>query len=76
VRLDTVTKTKTIQIVEQSFSIVESDLLQIDRMYPLAQEAIRSGLYVPNRNSNLCSRKYCAFWEHCEGDYGGVVEEQ
>jgi hypothetical protein len=49
---------------------------QIDRMYPLAQEAMRSGLYVPNRNSNLCSRKYCPFWEYCESDYGGVVDEQ
>lgn len=76
VRLDTVTKTKTIQLVEQSFAIVESDLIQIERMYPLAQEAMRSGLYVPNRNSNLCSRKYCPFWEYCEDDYGGVVEEQ
>jgi hypothetical protein len=76
VRLDTVTKTKTIQVVEQSFPIVESDLLQLERMYPLAQEAMRSGLYVPNRNSNLCSRKYCTFWEHCESDYGGVVAEQ
>lgn len=75
VRLDTVTKTKTIQVVEQSFAIVESDLIQIRRMYPLAQEAMRAGLYVPNRNSSLCSRKYCSFWKRCEEDYGGNVDE-
>lgn len=75
VRIDTVTKTKTVQVVEQSFSIQQSDLIQIERMYPLAQEAMRSGLYVPNRNSNLCSRKYCPFWSQCEADYGGIVEE-
>ena len=75
VRLDTVTKTKTIQVVEQSFAIGASDLVQIERMYPLAQEAMRLGLYVPNRNSNLCSRRYCPFWGHCESDYGGIVED-
>src|SRR3954469_15215615 len=36
VRLDTVTKTKTIQLVEQSFAIVESHLVQIERICPLA----------------------------------------
>ena len=75
VRLDTVTKTKTLQVVEQSFAIVESDLIQIRRIYPLAQEAMRSGLYVPNRNSTLCSRKYCSFWRQCEEDFGGKVDE-
>ena len=75
VRLDTVTKTKTIQVVEQSFAIVESDIVQVRRMYPLAQEAMRAGLYVPNRNSNLCTRKYCSFWKQCEQDYGGTVDE-
>jgi hypothetical protein len=44
-------------------------------MYPLAQEAMRAGLYVPNRNSSLCSRKYCSFWKQCEQDYGGQVDE-
>jgi hypothetical protein len=75
VRLDTVTKTKTLQVVEQSFAIVEADLIQVRRIYPLVQEAMRAGLYVPNRNSSLCSRKYCSFWKQCEDDYGGQVDE-
>lgn len=74
VRLDTVTKTKTIQVIQQSFRIGDKDLLQIERMYPLAQEAMRSGYYVPNRNSFLCSRKYCPFWQQCEQDFGGEVD--
>jgi hypothetical protein len=38
-------------------------------MYPLVQEAMRAGLYVPNRNSSLCSRKYCSFSKECERDW-------
>lgn len=43
-------------------------------LYPLAQEGMRSGLYTPNRGSMLCLRKYCAYWERCEADFGSYVE--
>ena len=35
------------------------------KLYQIAQEGMRSGLYEPNRSSFLCSRKYCRFWERC-----------
>lgn len=74
-RVDTVTKTKTIAIHQATVAIGEMDRLQTARIYPLAQEAMRSGLYLPNRSSNLCSRKYCSFWKWCEGEYGGNVDK-
>jgi hypothetical protein len=42
-------------------------------MYPLVQDAMRGGLYVPNRASNLCSRKHCAFWKACTAEFGGTI---
>ncbi|SOZ99481.1 conserved hypothetical protein [Cupriavidus taiwanensis] len=30
-----------------------------------AADMFRSGLFPPNPQSNLCSRKYCARWDHC-----------
>ena len=44
-------------------------------IYPLVQEAMRSGLYTPNRKSMFCSRSGCPFWKACEAEYGGEVEE-
>lgn len=75
-RIDTVTKTKTIQCHQSTVQIGDSDKLQTAKMYPLVQEAMRSGLYVPNRNSNLCSKKHCSFWSQCVEDYGGHVDER
>ena len=49
---------------------------QTAKMYPLVQEAMRSGLYVPNRASFLCSRKYCPHWQRCEDEYGGKVDDK
>ena len=40
----------------------------------MAAGSMQSGLYLPNRGSNLCSRKHCAFWRECQAEYGGAVE--
>ena len=39
-------------------------------LYQIAQEGMRSGLYLPNRASFLCSRKYRSFWSRYAEEYG------
>ncbi|MCW5978459.1 MAG: PD-(D/E)XK nuclease family protein [Bryobacteraceae bacterium] len=73
-RLDTLVKTKTIQLVSHSYTVSEGDLRSTVVLFPLVQEGMRSGLYYPNRNSFTCSRRNCAFWAKCEAEYGGAVE--
>src|SRR5258708_25986052 len=51
VRLDTLVKTKTPALVTQIFTVGEQDLLAIEKLYPLTQQAMRGGLYMPNRMS-------------------------
>lgn len=75
VRIDTMVKTKSAQIVQMTRTLGEEDYLATNRLYPLAQEAMRSGYYVPNRYSTLCSRKNCPFWRACQDEFGGRVEE-
>jgi CRISPR/Cas system-associated exonuclease Cas4 (RecB family) len=74
-RLNTLVKTKTVQLIQQSYTVSEADLKSTQVLYPLVQEGIRNGLYFPNRQSTLCSRRNCAFWRQCERDFGGIVEE-
>jgi hypothetical protein len=74
-RLDTLVKTKTVQLVQESCSISEADVRSTEVLYPLVASGITSGLYFPNRQSMLCSRRHCAFWGQCERDFGGVVKE-
>ena len=76
VRLDTLTKTKTVKMIQQSFTVDASDRAHARAIFPLVQEAMREGLYVPNRESFLCSRRNCPYWERCEADYGGKVDEK
>jgi hypothetical protein len=72
-RLDTLTKTKKPELVQQEFTVEPSDVEQTQKLYPAVQQAIRAGHFLPNRSSNLCSRKYCSFWRRCEQEFGGRV---
>ena len=73
VHVDTLVKTKTPQLIQLTRTITAEDRRATETLYPLAQDSMRSGFYMPNRSSNLCSRKNCAFWRACEAEYGGHV---
>jgi CRISPR/Cas system-associated exonuclease Cas4 (RecB family) len=74
-RIDTLVKTKSPQLVQQPFSITDQELRATQTLYPVAQRLIRGGIYFPNRKSMMCSRRNCAFWRHCEQEWGGEVPE-
>jgi hypothetical protein len=40
----------------------------------LVREAMREGIYLPNRSSNLCSYRHCSFAAACEFEFGGRVK--
>lgn len=35
--------------------------------------SMRKGIFLPRRNSSLCSRKCCGFWKICEQEFGDEV---
>jgi hypothetical protein len=74
-RIDTLVKTKTPQVISQSFQITEEELRVPQTLYPAAQEAMRLQRYMPNRLSMMCSRRNCSYWRHCEREWGGEVPE-
>ncbi len=37
--------------------------------------AIKSGVFLPNRNSFMCSKRSCGFWQECESKYKGRVKD-
>jgi hypothetical protein len=74
VRVDTIVRNKTPKVVSFTGKLSQKDFVALERLYPLAQEGMRSGLYMPNRTSTMCSRHNCAYWRECEREFGGVVE--
>ena len=73
-RIDTLVATKEPQLIQIDHAPGAAGRRLVERIYPLVAEGIAGGLYVPNRNSTTCSRRYCAFAGVCEREFGGVVE--
>ena len=59
---------------ERTWEVTPADIRWTDALYPVAQQAMQRGYYMPNRNSTHCSRHQCPHWRRCEQDFGGVVE--
>jgi RecB family exonuclease len=74
-RLDTVTKTKTVQVIQQSYQVGAEDRRFAETLYPMVQDSIRDGIYPPHRSNPMCFRRYCGYWRECEREFGGRVAE-
>jgi len=53
--------------------------VKIDKDYALKTlqqvgDAITAGVFLTNRTSFLCTRRFCRFWNECEKKYGGSVK--
>jgi hypothetical protein len=70
----TMVRTKTLQLVQNTIDVTEADILETAKGYPLARDAVKAGIFQPNRGSNLCSKRNCTYWRECEAEYGGLVE--
>ena len=74
VRLDILITGNDPHCVSQPWEVTEDDIRFNDTLYPLAQQAMRRGYYIPNRSSVHCSRHHCPHWRRCEDEFGGTVE--
>ena len=74
-RLDTLTKTKTVQLIQQTHEVGPDQRKLAENLFPMVQDSIRDRVYLPHRNSALCSRRYCGYWRECEREFGGRVDD-
>jgi RecB family exonuclease len=73
-RVDTLVATKSPQVVTQEYTVSPADLKMTEKIYPLVREAMRDGIYLPNRSSTFCSHKACSYAAFCEVEFGGQVK--
>jgi hypothetical protein len=74
VRVDTLVATKTPQLVTMGYRVSDADRRLTETIYPRVQAAMKAGRILPNRGSNLCSRKHCNFVDACIAEFGGRVK--
>ncbi len=60
----------------RSVSLSESLDKEVVSAFDAVATGIQREVWVPNRTqNNLCKRRYCDFWNQCEGDFGGRVAD-
>lgn len=53
--------------------------IEMDKQYAIntfknVAKAVDAGVFMPNRDSFLCTKRFCKFWDSCEKKFGGSVK--
>lgn len=65
---------KTPKIVQVPADITKKDTSFVLGLTALLDDAIHKGVFYPNRNHFMCSRRQCGYWSECEKRHGGRVK--
>ena len=64
-RPDTVTKGKTVTLVQKSFCVSEKDRQYAEIVYPMVQDSIReANLSCRDVAARYVSKRYCGYWKY------------
>ncbi len=74
-RIDYVVKRKEPVVVSFTPTVTESDMTFFLRLMTRVAHGIENEVWVPSRGHNLCSRKWCGYWNECEKLMGGRVRD-
>lgn len=74
VAYDYAVKTKQPKIIQVITEIAPKEQEFALSLVQTVDSAIKTGVFVPNRVGQMCSRTQCGFWSKCEADHGGRVK--
>ena len=75
VRMDYAIKTKTPRVKTFLYHVSYQDLLLLVDMIEKMKSTVGKEIWLPNRGSNLCNRRWCGYWDLCEQECHGRVPD-
>ena len=67
-------KTKTPKVQRVRWTPNDSDIMLANSMVGFVKKGIEKGVFIPNRGSFLCSKRFCGYWKECQSEFGGTVK--
>lgn len=64
-RIDAVTKARQPRVVQVFTRRTNEDAAWLLRQIEEVAKGIQAGVFIPNRDNNLCKPQYCGYWERC-----------
>jgi len=68
-----ITANPTVSII--THRLEPQDAKYVESLAAHVARSFEAGAFPPNRESFVCSRRFCPFWKTCEEEYGGKVRE-
>jgi hypothetical protein len=75
ISFDYAVKNKTPKVVQVPVKVTQDDKQFVLNLMGRLDHAIQSKAFIPNRDSFMCGRRSCGYWQQCERDYGGRVKK-
>jgi hypothetical protein len=72
-QIDTMVTTKIPQIWHIPVKSSMNDLVYIQNCIKKIMKCIEHEIFIPNRNSFICTKRHCGYWQNCEKLYGGTI---
>lgn len=64
-----------IEVSVKETEITAADYQYAETIITGTAQQMMSGPYVPNRQHNLCTKRWCSYWQQCVADHGGLVRD-
>ena len=73
-------KGAAIDFLKRDTTEIRHKAVEVDRKEALIRlqevgDGITKGVFIPNRNSFLCTKRFCKYWNECQKKHGGKVKE-
>jgi putative RecB family exonuclease len=75
VEIDYAVKLKSPKIVSFSRQVERSEIEFFNRLMNQIVRGIEQEFWIPNRQSIMCTRRACGYWQVCERDWKGRVKD-
>ena len=74
VRIDYLIKTKEPKIMKGTMTVDDEDKRFWMNTVARVADGIQKEVFIPNRGSMMCSKRWCGYWRQCEANWGGKVK--
>ena len=72
--LDYMIKTKTPKVHRVRWKPNKGNIAIANSTIGQVKKSIEKGIFIPNRGSFMCTKRFCGYWKECQREFGGTVK--
>lgn len=74
-RVDYLVKNKVPVVVQHEYTVTTADMVYFRSLLDRVVEGITKEIFIPNRNTWKCNKRWCGYHAECARDLGGTISD-